>query len=66
MTRQIAYLSEVELSILLGRNTLNLKEGSVRVGVAFSALMAENAPFAIESIGEKGGGSVLDPVTSSS
>jgi len=63
---QVAYLSEVELSILLGRDTLNLKEGSVRTGVALATLMTENAPFAVESIGEKSGESVLDPVTSSS
>lgn len=54
------------MSILLGRDTLNLKEGSGRVGVALATLMTENAPFAVESIGEKGVGSVLDPETSSS
>jgi len=48
--RQVAYLSEVELSILLGRDTFNLKEGSVRASVALATLMAENAPFAVESI----------------
>jgi hypothetical protein len=59
----LSYLSEVELSILLGRDTLDLKEGSVRAGVALTTLMAENAPFAVESMGEKSGGSVLEPET---
>jgi len=56
-------LSKVELSILLGRDTLNLKEGSVRAGVALATLMAENAPFGVESIGGKSGGLVLEPET---
>jgi hypothetical protein len=47
--RQVAYLSKVELGIFLGRDTLNLKEGSVRAGVALATLMAENAPFGVES-----------------
>jgi len=42
-------LSEVELSILLGRDTLDLKEGSVRTGAALATLVTENAPFAVES-----------------
>ena len=54
------------MSILVGRDTLDLKEGSVRTGVALATLMTENAPFAVESIGEKGGGSVLDIETETS
>lgn len=42
-------LSEVELSILLVRDTLDLKEGGVGVGVTLAALMTEYAPFAVES-----------------
>lgn len=48
------YLSEVELSILLVRDALNLKKGSVGTGVTLAALMTEYAPFAVESVGETG------------
>jgi hypothetical protein len=40
-----AYLSEVELGILLCRNTFDLKEGSVRSGIAFGAFVAEDTAF---------------------
>ena len=46
-----ANLSKVELSVLLVRDTLDLKEGGVGIGVAFPALMTEYAPFAVESVG---------------
>jgi hypothetical protein len=52
MVRKSRYLSEVELCILLCRNALYLKKGSVGTGVTFSALMAEYAPFTVESVGE--------------
>jgi len=42
-------LSEIELGVLLGRDTLDLEERSVGTGVALAALMAEYAPFAVES-----------------
>ena len=47
---QGGYLSEVELCVLLSRNTLDLKEGSVGAGVALTTLMAKYAPFAVESV----------------
>jgi len=45
-------LSEVELNIIFVRNALDLEEGRVGTCVMFSALVAEYAPFAIESVGE--------------
>ena len=47
-----ANLAKVELSILLVRDTLDLKEGGGRMGVALPALMTEYAPFAVESVGK--------------
>jgi len=46
------YLSQVELSVLLVHNTLDLKEGSVGACVTLAALMAEYAPFAVKSVRE--------------
>jgi len=42
-------LSEVELSILLGRDTLDLKEGSVGTGITLAPFVAEYTSFAVES-----------------
>ena len=47
-----ANLAKVELSILLVRDTLDLKEGGCGMGVALPALMTEYAPFAVESVGK--------------
>ena len=47
-----SYLSQVDLSVLLVHNTLDLKEGSVGTCVALAALMAEYASFAVKSVGE--------------
>jgi hypothetical protein len=52
MIRKSRHLSEVELGVLLCRNALYLKKGSVGTGVTFAALMAKYAPFAVESVGE--------------
>ena len=46
------HLSEVELCVLLCRNALDLKKGSVGTSITFAALMAKHAPFAVESVGE--------------
>lgn len=43
------YLAKVELSILLGGDTLDLNEGGVGTGVALSALVADNASLGVES-----------------
>ena len=51
--RQGAYLSEVELCVLLSRNTLDLKEGSVGAGVTLATFMTEYAPFAVESVNKR-------------
>lgn len=42
-------LAKVKLSILLGGNTLYLYQRSVRSCVAFGALMAQDAAFAVQS-----------------
>jgi hypothetical protein len=52
MIRKSRHLSEVELCVLLCRNALYLKKGSVGMGVTFAALMSEYAPFTVESVGE--------------
>ena len=52
MIRKSRHLSEVELCVLLCRNALYLKKGSVGTGVTFAALMPEYAPFTVESVGE--------------
>ena len=52
MVRKSRHLSEVELCVLLCRNALNLKKGCVGTSVTFAALMAEYAPFTVESVGE--------------
>lgn len=43
------YLSEVELGILLGGDTLNLDESGVGAGVALGALVAEDTSLRVES-----------------
>ena len=48
---RVTNLPKVKLSVLLVRDTLDLKEGGVGIGVAFPALMTEYAPFAVESVG---------------
>jgi hypothetical protein len=53
MIHKNRHLSEVELCVLLCRNALYLKKGSVGAGVTFTALMAKHAPFAVESVGER-------------
>lgn len=45
----ITHLAQVELRILLGRNTLDLNQRGVGAGVALSALVAENASLAVKS-----------------
>ena len=50
VVRESRHLSEVELCVLLCRNALYLKKGSVGTGVTFAALMAKYAPFAVESV----------------
>ena len=42
-------LAEVELSVLLVGDALDLEEGGVGVGVALAALVAEDAALAVES-----------------
>ena len=54
------HLSEVELRIFLGGDTLNLNEGSVGAGVALSALVAQDAAFAVQSTKLKRHQSVSD------
>jgi hypothetical protein len=49
------HLSEVELRILLGRDTLNLNQRCVGSCVALAALVAQNASFAVQSTREKKG-----------
>ena len=44
-----AYLAEVELGILLVRDTLNLEEGGVGAGVALRPLVAKNAALRVKS-----------------
>lgn len=44
------YLAEVELGIFLCCDTLDLDEGCVGAGVALSALVAEDASLAVESM----------------
>lgn len=66
MVRESRHLSEVELCVLLCRNALYLKKGSVGTGVTFAALMAKYAPFAVESVGETKTNSQLQVFTSRS
>lgn len=44
------YLPEIELCVLLGRDTLDLDEGGVGTGVTLSSFVSENATFAVESV----------------
>ena len=46
---KLADLAEVELSVLLVGDALDLEEGGVGVGVALAALVAEDAALAVES-----------------
>jgi hypothetical protein len=48
----IAHLSEVELSILLGRDTFNLEEGGVGAGITLAPLVTEYTSFGVESVEE--------------
>jgi hypothetical protein len=45
-----AYLPQVELSVRLVRDTLDLKKRSGGVGITLAALVTEYAPFAVESV----------------
>jgi hypothetical protein len=47
--RAQAYLSEVELRVLLRADTLDLDEGCVRTRVALAALVAENTALGVEA-----------------
>lgn len=46
----MTHLSKVELGVLLGRDTLKVKQGGVGTGVALAALVAENASLRVESM----------------
>jgi hypothetical protein len=46
---RLTYLAEVELRVLLGADTLDLNEGSVRASVTLSTLVSENTALAVEA-----------------
>lgn len=43
------HLAQVELSVLLGGNALDLEEGSVGAAVALGPLVAQNATLGVKS-----------------
>ena len=51
--RAAAHLSKVELGVLLGCHALNLEKGRVRSCVAFGPLVAKDAAFCVQSVGQK-------------
>ena len=55
------HFAEVELSILLACDTLNLDERGVRASVAFAALVAKDAAFRVESTRHEGSSEPVHP-----